>query len=995
MKEHERHTGKFGKNAIFFENSNFSEPNLYKSCSAMSIISEMRLMISPFARIIIAAAVLTMFWLMSTAVASAVENSCSTEISLSSFRQENAGNDNGKIKFKNPSGLVLPRLCGGVFRLRLNVNLESTGGKAELIFTRIRNRVVLTGEIRKTAAGETVADFPVSYELDGAAVTIDEIKIDPAAATGKTSVELLSLSLESPKLKCEVDTGAGRRFSAWKTGDPCFLILSNIQKEHFSGEIDFEFTAESGDAEWHRKELVSLNPGESVRFSIPVPKRFGLYMLRGTIPGNHEMLIPFSKCIAYMIPSGPPKEHPGMQYGIALLASSLPYVDRDAEAAAWCGADFIRTSISWMDIEKKQGQWDFSYPDGFISALESRGLRLAPMLWCPPRWATRKNWTPVYQPVRSEFGFPCPDYDLWEKYVRKVTERYGEKFRVMEVWNEPELPIFANFTPEEYAELLKRAYQTIKKVRPELKVTTCGYTCLPGQHPAMTDPDFMPKSLKKAHGFYDMHSIHIHGPFPDYAYAIDKFLELRKDWDVTVPWAANETAISATECSRQAQAEILFEKMIFSYARGAIAYNWHIIRDTGRAPKNIEHHFGLLDNAFEPKPAFLAYNTVTSLFRGAEFVKDFSTGSHPGLFLFRNGSFMLLAGWTYYPPAPERLFAISGIAGKAFLIDIYGNREELKVIGGCALFRVSSRPATLLLEQRNIPSVEEFCGLNGQQEAARLNLKLNLPKGSEHQVTINAEMENNPDFRFEPLVFSGKQEHDFSIATGTVNKSEKLKLTLSTVWGKETVNYYLAPCYRILSGAYFSRKPDFVLKNAEDRISTLPNDPTYQDCFWKGQDDCSAQVWLGFKNGCFVVRVEVRDDIHFQEDQGNQIYQGDSLQFLIPGVKQGNWKLGFALNSSSNKPVVHCWEAPFGKSADELLRQTKLQIVRDEQSRQTVYNVSIPGKMVDIEQGIPFRFNLLVNDNDGKVRVGYFAIAPGSGDSNDTNAYATVLLEKR
>ena len=239
-----------------------------------------------------------------------------------------------------------------------------------------------------------------------------------------------------------------------------------------------------------------------------------------------------------------------------------------------------------MIEERQQGKWNWKYTDGYMDILTKNSLRWAPILWYPPVWAKAKDWKPSYTPVRKRLGFPRPDYTAWEEYVRQSVRRYGDKIRLVEIWNEPELPSFANFSPEEYANLLKGAHQVVTQEKPAVKVSTCGYTCLPGQHPRMTYPDFMPRSLKAASGAYDVTSIHGHGFFPDFADMIEGFIKLREELGVTVPWAANETAISSAWCSRQVQAEVLFQKMVFVHAKGGIAYVWHNLRDLGRNPLN-------------------------------------------------------------------------------------------------------------------------------------------------------------------------------------------------------------------------------------------------------------------------------------------------------------------------------------------------------------------------------------------------------------------------
>ena len=40
-----------------------------------------------------------------------------------------------------------------------------------------------------------------------------------------------------------------------------------------------------------------------------------------------------------------------------------------------------------------------------------------------------------------------------------------------------------------------------------------------------------------------------------------------------------------------------------------------------------------------------------------------------------------------------------------------------------------------------------------------------------------------------------------------------------------------------------------------------------------------------------------------------------------------------------------------------------------------------------------FRFNLILNDNDGEFREGYLAVSPGMGTGEDPGRWAIVNLE--
>lgn len=58
--------------------------------------------------------------------------------------------------------------------------------------------------------------------------------------------------------------------------------------------------------------------------------------------------------------------------------------------------------------------------------------------------------------------------------MRGFAAHYRGKIRSVEIWNEPDHPGFANFSGEEYVELLKTAYREIKAVAPELSILSGG-----------------------------------------------------------------------------------------------------------------------------------------------------------------------------------------------------------------------------------------------------------------------------------------------------------------------------------------------------------------------------------------------------------------------------------------------------------------------------------------------------------------------------------------
>ena len=830
--------------------------------------------------------------------------------------------------------------------------------------------------------------FPVPYAMRSSNILLRSVTVK-----SKSAVTPLSICHEDGALHFSLSVGKGTPVSSWRENSNGFAVLtSRMAEKTVEGKLQFSIFDDQKKEYFKFDKTITIAPNERMEIPLPVPPRFGIWHITGTMPGENGKSVFFQRRFGYM-QEVLPEKHDGMQYGIIMLTPYLPRCDRGILGISLAGADVNRSSFIWSDIERQRGKWNWNYVDRYMNISRKHNVRVAPILWCPPRWATAKDWKPTYLPVRSSFGFPPPDLDLWEIYIRNCVKRYGKDVRVMEIWNEAELSGFANFTPEEYAELLKRAYKVIKEERPEIEVSTCGYTCLPGGHPGMNFPDFMPRSLKAAKGSYDIHSIHLHSFFPEYAADIRTFLQLRKEWGVSVPWAANETAMTSTFTSRQQQAEIMFEKVVFSQAYGAGAYIWHNAIDLARDPANKEHNFGVIDNAFEPKHVFVAFAATVKLLRNAKFCKDF-TQNDRHIYHFRNGREQFFTMWSFYPPSAEKAVIFSNIKGKVFWSDIYGNRTPLNVRNGKLLLKITSTPGILIFSASEKPVFE------GELiEAAETALTWKVPK---------PELVKNISVQINGKDIAGilkDNQFKFEYNTRGLRKRVPYDLMLDTVCGKMKLRAFLMPRSEFPAQKNFDRPADFVLESKESYDHRAPADPDYADQYWKGPQDCSAEIWMGWEKNDISIKVRVVDNIHHQTrisaidgiDRGTlNMWREDSLQLLFLRTETGGfWKIGVGLDNNG-KVGTHIWNIP-EKLKNELSavqKQIKAQVVRDEKNKTTTYQVVLPAEKMGVVIGKNFRFNVLVNDNDGRIRVGYHALASTQDDGKNDTGYPRIKFVK-
>ncbi len=177
-------------------------------------------------------------------------------------------------------------------------------------------------------------------------------------------------------------------------------------------------------------------------------------------------------------------------YGVCAHVSrgALPGAIKDFQKMHEAKINWVRTDFDWDRIQKTQGgEWSYLHLDNVIAQAKKDKINILPILnydvvWARPAW---KN------------------LDLWGEYVRRTVSRYSKDLRYWEVWNEQNHQGFWRDTPSgtNYVPLLKRAYEEIKKIDPELTVLYGGTAGVP--------LSFIEDSLKAGGGkYFDAMNIH-------------------------------------------------------------------------------------------------------------------------------------------------------------------------------------------------------------------------------------------------------------------------------------------------------------------------------------------------------------------------------------------------------------------------------------------------------------------------------------------------------
>ncbi|MBI4789440.1 MAG: cellulase family glycosylhydrolase [Chloroflexi bacterium] len=303
------------------------------------------------------------------------------------------------------------------------------------------------------------------------------------------------------------------------------------------------------------------------------------------------------------------------------------------------GFYWIRQEFPWEDIEKPaKGQyWESKFNhstwikyDRIVALAAEYGLEVVARLDHPPAW-TRADGR-----ARGDFA-PPDNYDDYGDFVATVIERYRDKIRFYQLWNEP------NIYPEwgeqdvnaaDYVRLLKVGYTRAKAVDPNVVIISAGLaqTVEPGGR-ALNDRIFLQQMYDAgARGYFDILAVQDYGLFSgpgdrrldeEDRINFSRPIQLReimvKNGDANTPIWAMEIGWNAQPASfKDAPYGRVDEKRQARYAAQAYAraqnewpwmgpmMYWFFRRVDDREKDQPFYYFRMFDPDFTPKPVYAA-----------------------------------------------------------------------------------------------------------------------------------------------------------------------------------------------------------------------------------------------------------------------------------------------------------------------------------------------------------------------------------------------------
>lgn len=443
------------------------------------------------------------------------------------------------------------------------------------------------------------------------------------------------------------------------------------------------------EASWSLRDLSGATLAQGrvtnlpARIELPRPERSGVY---DVLTSGGEVFR-----FAAMHPTGQRSAKHDLKPGhfvFGLCAQPL-FLDRafqlkTIELGKLCGCEHFRGGLNWPTVQKTRDSWDFARYDWYLDRLDEANIVLQSGLQWTPGWAAAAEQHPV-----APKGMKAPDFDAYTNYVAHVAARYRGRIPIYEPWNEPDIAFFANFPKEEYVRLQQGAFDVIRALDPQAIVLTAGFANQNAELHIRALCETVPQA-------FDSIAYHGHGPFESYLPGVALVRKLQREYGLKQSWWANETAVNGTD--ERMLAETLVKKLVYSWANGAAGYAWYRLINNSKKKDGSESLFAMVTFDFKPKAPYVTFNMLTGLYRDATFVREVRLADDLWAYRFERGDEARICLWNASDAYLKRdLLLRAAPQGRAELVDLFGNRRELKAEQGLWRVPTSTTPVTLVL----------------------------------------------------------------------------------------------------------------------------------------------------------------------------------------------------------------------------------------------------------------------------------------------------------
>ncbi|MBI4670399.1 MAG: hypothetical protein HY741_01855 [Chloroflexi bacterium] len=376
--------------------------------------------------------------------------------------------------------------------------------------------------------------------------------------------------------------------------------------------------------------------------------------------------------------------------------------------ATSAGARMVRAIVKWDQIEKTQGEYDWSSTDAIFTTLTESNFTPLAMIVDNPKWIAN---TPC-GPVKDRLAF--------DRFLHALVVRYP-KIRYWMLYNEPDNSNYprghnggcfgsddldGNGKPDyaDYAEHLKIAWRAIHRANPDAELVS-GALAFDNFDQASAPPgypgggqggsfnaQFLANLVKYvqdnppdpgakyfdilAYNFYP-----IYGPYWErqaggvgIGAKANMLRNILRQANLPTRLLVSETGANAFNNGVEEQSRYVTKTYVRGIASGLVAVVWWTFRDfpDSAAPPQNTWKYGLLDQNNSPKPAYAAYQTLAHKLTGAQYLDALSAQGSEGYLLSQDN-----AGLAVVWASGDTPVTIAFSGGALVLTDMYGAERQV------------------------------------------------------------------------------------------------------------------------------------------------------------------------------------------------------------------------------------------------------------------------------------------------------------------------------
>lgn len=330
------------------------------------------------------------------------------------------------------------------------------------------------------------------------------------------------------------------------------------------------------------------------------------------------------------------------------LPSSKP---EDIARMATFGVKVLRFDLSWREVEKTKGVYDWSRYDPLFAELKSLGIRPLPIL-------AKSN--PIYNDyLKTAAPATIQARNAFAAFAAAAANRYAGSNPIWEIWNEPDTERFWKPTPDsaDYAALAAATCHAIRKAQPDAYVIAPGLSVIPSKENGYHSANWLSDIFAEAPLMQCLSAFSVH-PYrkirPEEFYFEQPYLQSvyadssGNPSSTMPPILVSEWGYTTSRLRPEKQADYLVRQQLLGILMKqpfTVIYDW---RDDGPNPREKEDNFGILTHKdSKPKPAYQALARLREHLHGTTYTGQVRSKPDTFVLSFKGPKTRKYTLWSY------------------------------------------------------------------------------------------------------------------------------------------------------------------------------------------------------------------------------------------------------------------------------------------------------------------------------------------------------------